>query len=178
MLRRLTDKGAVSASGEPSVAQVLPVTERMFCFYFNLLRKRNQDAVIRRFIAFMAAFYDLSGRKRWSLPIRTRETLVLQNLVFASGWNVGFQERRISAWSGAAARSVPRAGCLLQLGDFQAAEALVHEWLPGIAEIEGDRGKFLRWWAACVLFQCWHLQGQRGGNRCAWFNGGGFRTGC
>ncbi|MCY3658175.1 MAG: hypothetical protein OXG36_04040 [Caldilineaceae bacterium] len=55
----------------------------------------------------------------------------------------------------AATRSVPRAECLMQLGDCEAAEALVHEWLPGIAEIEGDRGKFLWWWAECVLFQCY-----------------------
>lgn len=55
----------------------------------------------------------------------------------------------------AATRSVPRAECFMQLGDFEAAEALVHEWLPGIAEIEGDRGKFLWWWAECVLFQCY-----------------------
>ncbi len=54
-----------------------------------------------------------------------------------------------------AMRSVPRAVCLVQLGDFEAAEALVHEWLLGIAEIEDDRGKFLWWWAECVLFQCY-----------------------
>ncbi len=55
----------------------------------------------------------------------------------------------------AATGSVPRAECLVQLGNFEAAEALVHEWSPGIAEIEGDRGKFLWWWAECVLFQCY-----------------------
>lgn len=55
----------------------------------------------------------------------------------------------------AAERSVPRAECLLRLGDFEATEALVCEWLPSIAEIEGDRGKFLWWWAECVLFQCY-----------------------
>ena len=58
-----------------------------------------------------------------------------------------------------ATRSVPRAECLVQLGDFEAAEALVHEWLLGIAEIEGDRGKFLWWWAECVLFQCYTFRG-------------------
>ena len=52
-------------------------------------------------------------------------------------------------------KSVPRAECLVRLGDFQAAEALVHEWLPDIAEIEGDSGKLLWWWAECVLFQCY-----------------------
>ena len=34
----------------------------------------------------------------------------------------------------------------------------MREWLPGIAEIEGDRGKFLWWWAECVLFQCYTLR--------------------
>ena len=58
-----------------------------------------------------------------------------------------------------ATRSVPRAGCLVQLGDFEAAEALVHEWLPCIAEIEGDSGKFLWWCAECVLFQCYVFRG-------------------
>ena len=55
----------------------------------------------------------------------------------------------------AATRSVPRAECLVQLGDFEAAEALVHEWLPDIAEIEGERSKFLRWRAKSVLFLCY-----------------------
>lgn len=50
--------------------------------------------------------------------------------------------------------SILRAECLMQLGDFQAAEALVHEWLSNIAEIEDGHGKFL-WWAEWILFLCY-----------------------
>ena len=152
MLRRLTDKGAVSASANLR-SRRYSVTERMFCFYFNLRRERNQDAVIRRFISFMAAFYDPSAATMVFADPDERDFGSAEPCLRLGmeHWVSGETDFGLE-W--AAARSVPRAGCLLQLGDFQAAEALVHEWLPGIAEIEGDRGKFLRWWAACVLFQC------------------------
>ena len=60
MLRRLTDRGAVSASATRR-SRRYSVIERMFCFYYSLRRERNQPAVIRRFIAFMVAFYDPSA---------------------------------------------------------------------------------------------------------------------
>lgn len=63
MLGRLTDKGAVSASATRR-SRRYSVTERMFCFYYSLRRERNQPAVVRRFIAFMVAFYDPSAATR------------------------------------------------------------------------------------------------------------------
>ena len=60
MVRRLMDRGAVRASGQRRSRRYF-VTERMFCFYYSLRRERNQAEIIRRFIAFMVAFYDPSA---------------------------------------------------------------------------------------------------------------------
>ena len=60
MVRRLMDRGAVSASAKRR-SRRYSVTERMFCFYYSLQRERNQAEKIRRFIAFMTAFYDPSA---------------------------------------------------------------------------------------------------------------------
>lgn len=59
MVRRLMDRGAVSASAQRR-SRRYSVTERMFSFYYSLRRERNQAEIIRRFIAFMVAFYDPS----------------------------------------------------------------------------------------------------------------------
>ena len=59
MVRRLMDRGAVRASAKRR-SRMYSVTERLFCFYYSLRRERNQPEVVRRFIAFMVAFYDPS----------------------------------------------------------------------------------------------------------------------
>lgn len=59
MLGRLVEKGAVSRSSKRPTRRY-SLTERLFCFYYVLRRERDQSEIVRRFIAFMVAFYDPS----------------------------------------------------------------------------------------------------------------------
>ncbi len=75
LLGRLTDRGLLLAEKDGKKRRYAPA-ERLFCIYYKLRRERDEAAVVRQLIRFMASFYaeeELAGFARTMLGDASRE---------------------------------------------------------------------------------------------------------
>ena len=94
MLGRLVNRGAVAAAGSGR-KRLYAATERLYSIYYKLRRERDEAAVVRNLIHFMAVFYsegELSDRQRTATLAPAVEALRSAYAAFQPGNEVMLHE--------------------------------------------------------------------------------------
>lgn len=85
LLGRLTDRGLLLAEKDGKKRRYAPA-ERLFCIYYKLRRERDDAAIVRQLIRFMAAFYaedEFADLTRTMLAEASRESATAKSLASA-----------------------------------------------------------------------------------------------